>query len=133
VFGLKIIKCVCLGVDIYLYFSPIPKMQQSMVQFCLPRVPFQRSHIKLWQPVCSAVKLLACRKKAQFPLLEKRKQEKVHSGTNKLDVAARGRLAVCFLDGNASKMLTQREDLCSNFSVMYLPGAHAKQARNSEG
>lgn len=112
----EIISHVYLGLELYLkcllgggwYFSPLPEMQHSMVQFCLPRVPFQRSQIKLWQPVCSAVKLFGVSKEGQFPYCWKKwKQEKVHSGTNKVDAAARGRLAVCFLDGNASKMLTQ--------------------------
>jgi hypothetical protein len=80
-------------------------------------------------------KIVGVSKEGQFPLLEKKM--KTRKGpfryTNKVDVAARGRLAVCFLDGNASKMLTQPLLKFQCYVFTYLVRAHAKQARNSEG
>jgi len=93
-------------------------MQQSMVQFCLPRVPFQRSQIKLWQPVCSAVKLLACRKKASFHCWKKNENKKRSIQVQtKLTWRRGGAWPFASLMAMHQKCW---HNLCSNFSVMYL-------------
>lgn len=81
----QIFQICLLLVNIFL-FPATPEMQQSMVQYCLPRAPFQRSH-KLWQSVCSAVKLLVCRKKASFHHWKKKTWKRSVQVQNKLEGA----------------------------------------------